>query len=820
MARRDGTGNLGLTGSGSRRPDLQAAGREIGASRRSGIAAALLLVACWGAPPLLAAAPRFQSQRLIPDHLDPGDRFGSALAMGALPTGDGVVAVGAYLSAAGGSQSGAVFLFLCPAGGTCRQAAPPLSGAAGDWFGFDVAIDGTRLLVGAPRAHDGSGARTGAAYQFDLSDLEDGQVVPQGPLPLPPGHAGDEVGSAVALSSAGWAVGARSDGQAGAGAGSVYACCIQGQVQKLLPGPPARGAQFGQSVSLDGGILAVGAPLAEPAGAAYVFTAGETAWQEQPLPAPAAVPAGAAFGYAVALSGNQLVVGAPLDAGNGTEAGAAYLYSLAQVQGSQGLPQPVRLQAGVAPGAQLGVAMAFDRLGQKEIVAGARLASGGQGAAYLFRSNGTLDLTLMSPQPQAGANFGFEAAIRDGAILVGAFLQDGGAGAAYLFAPAQPVPPVPSGQTVTVRLAAGEAAFPESAGTVQLPLVVATSDGRPTAAPVTVQVEAIGAAAAGAHFQLLTHQVAVTIPQGRRPGVAGMAPIAFLPDLPCMGDETFTARLHLDPTLDPPGAALGAPSTERVTLHDDLAGLAVVLAHPPVLMTGDDGAADQFTVALCSQPTAAVAVGFIGAAGYGVTTPSSLVFTPGDWNQPQTVTVRSVDDPACLGDLTTSYAIELTTASADARYSTLSPSYSVTVADQHHDSTEIVAGLTVGAACDGTVLYTLALTNLGKCALDEVPSTQLVDALSWDDLSLVSATADRGTVSVDYVANRVAWSGAIPPGARATILFNAAIQAGVVAGQAIGDEAALAYASRPGGPGDTMVTTSVAFDAPAPCPVP
>jgi FG-GAP repeat len=805
-----GTGNAELAGAGSWRLDLRAGGREPRASRRSGIAAALLLAAWWGARPLYAAAVQtacpplfegFQTVCLVPEgSLGAGGRYGSAVAMG-----DGVVAVGAYLS-------DAVYLFSRKAG-IWKPVVRPLVGGPGDWFGFDVAIDGTQLLVGAPRAPDGFGARTGAAYRFDLSKLASG-VMPKEPLPIPRGLAGDEIGSAVGLSGNCWAVGARSDGQAGAGAGSVYASCLQGQVQKLLPSAPAAGAEFGQSLSLDGNILVVGAPLAEPAGAAYIFEAVENVWQQGTQLPTDGVPAGAAFGYAVAVSDNQVVVGAPLDDGKGPEAGAAYLYSLAQAQGPG-----QRLDAGAAPAAQLraqfGVSVAFDRSGQRKILVGARRANGDQGAAYLFSSDGRLGLTLSSPLPQPGADFGFESAIRDGTFLVGAFLQDKGVGAAYLFV-----------QGVTVTLAASKIAFPESAGTVLLPVVVATTDGQPTGASVTVQVEAVaGAAPAGSHFQLLTHQVTITIPKGQGPGVVSMVQIAFVPDPPCMGDETFSVELRLDPKLNPPGAALGTPSTEKVTLHDDLAGLAIVLAHPPALMTSDDGAADHFTVALCSHPTAAVAVHFIGAAGFGVLTPPSLVFTPSDWNRPQTVTIRGVEGPGCLGDLTTTYAILLSTTSADARYAALSPpaapTYSVEVAYQHHDRTEIAARLTVSAACDGTVLYTLVLTNQGECGLYEVSSTQLVDGLSWEDLSLVAATADRGTVSVDFMANRVAWSGAIPPGAQAVILIDAAIQAGVVAGQPVSNQAVLAYASQPGGPGDTTVTTNRAvFNAPVHCPLP
>jgi uncharacterized repeat protein (TIGR01451 family) len=434
---------------------------EARVSRRSTVGAAAVLAILWGAPALFAANQLMPA----PYTLARGDELGSALAVG-----DGVVAVGAYLSATGGGpESGAVYVFR-------RDSVPPwsfparLCGAPGDWFGFDVAIDGTQLLVGAPRARDSSGAQTGAAYMYDLDDPAlkappPGQhCVPKPqPLSIVAGRAGDEIGSAVALSGTCWAVSARSESNpTGVGAGSVYLYCPPGQPQrpqKLYPQTPADGARFGQSVSLDGCfptpagcILAVGAPFAGVGGAAYVFS-GPTGGQMTRLPA-ATVPAGAAFGYAVAVSANQVVVGAPLDNDQGAMAGAAYLYFQ-----SNGTWLPKRLDAKSVAGAQFGVAVAFDHMGHGRIIVGARLEDAGAGVAYLFGSDGLPpprgSPMLTSPRSESGAEFGFEVAIHDETMVVGAFLQDSGAGAAYLFPPA-----APSNVMVTKKTVPGSVAAP------------------------------------------------------------------------------------------------------------------------------------------------------------------------------------------------------------------------------------------------------------------------------------------------------------------------------------------------------------------------
>jgi FG-GAP repeat len=818
--------------------------------RRASLAAATLLAALGSQAALFPAG----FQPAIPLTPSPpsgaGFHFGSALAVG-----DGVVAVGAYLAGVGGAESGAVYLFRRDMAGNWPQVQPPLQGGPGDWFGFDVAIDGATLLVGAPMASNGTGARPGAAYRFDLTGFlaNGGPVGARTALPIPAGRDRDQIGSAVAASGGAWAVGARGDSDAGSGAGSVYVDRGMGQVEKLFPDSPANGAAFGQSVSLEleessgSWLLAVGAPLAavggQPAGAAYVFESGTSApagWLRTRLPA--APRPEDAFGYAVALSGGEAVVGAPLDDSLGTDAGAAYLYRR-QAPGTWQLLGAPRLDAGhgAAAGAQFGVAVAFDRAGppgMNQIVVGARLANGGVGAAYLFSSAGGPALPV-SPPPQLQPNgeFGFETAIQGGTLVVGAFLQGGGAGAAYLFAPAvSPPPPVP--QVVTVTLVPPNHSFPESAGTVTLPMpvMVRTSDGLPTAVPVTVQLGAVaGIPAAGSDFRLLTDRVSIQIPKGQPQGpVKVPAVFAFVPDPPCSGDETLIVKLL---PIQQPGVLPGKPATETVTLQDDLAGLAIVLANPPELRTDDDAiATDHFTVALCSQPAALVVVGFTGAAGRGTLSPPALSFTPADWNQPQVVAIRGVDTPGCVVGPPTHYAIAVTTTSADPRYAALSPPaapvYSVPVALAHLHRTLIFTNLTANPSCDGAVLYTVALTNLGECPLEEGPTTQLSYTLPWDDLSLVAATADRGTAVGDLIANQVSWSGALAarasgtpgdlptsaPGTSATIVGLAELQPSAIPGQSIVEEAILTYASHPGGPADTTVVTNPAtFVVPAAC---
>ncbi len=91
------------------------------------------------------------------------------------------------------------------------------------------------------------------------------------------------------------------------------------EAQFLGPGGPfgQPNARFGTSVSVSGDTVVVGAPLEDTpggvdAGSAYVFVRSGTTWipQQRLLASDAA--AGELFGYSVSISGNTVVVGAPV----------------------------------------------------------------------------------------------------------------------------------------------------------------------------------------------------------------------------------------------------------------------------------------------------------------------------------------------------------------------------------------------------------------------------------------------------------------------------------------------------------------------------
>lgn len=83
-----------------------------------------------------------------------------------------------------------------------------------------------------------------------------------------------------------------------------------------------------------------------------------------------------------------------------------------------------------------------------------------------------------------------------------------------------------------------------------------------------------------------------------------------------------------------------------------------------LLTTGEAGLEDQFTIALSEQPDSAVSVPLASSEPQeGSVVPATLVFDPGNWNQPQSVTVSGVDDTLLDGEA--AYQIQIGPTASD-----------------------------------------------------------------------------------------------------------------------------------------------------------
>ena len=115
-----------------------------------------------------------------------------------------------------------------------------------------------------------------------------------------------------------------------------------------------------------------------------------------------------------------------------------------------------------------------------------------------------------------------------------------------------------------------------------------------------------------------------------------------------------------------------SPLAVTVT-DDDVRGVTV----SPASLEVTEGGSATYTVALASQPTGPVTVRVSGHAGTDLTPdPSSLSFTPSNWNMPRDVTVTAGDDADLDNDEAT-----LTHTASGADYGAVTAALAVTVAD-------------------------------------------------------------------------------------------------------------------------------------------
>lgn len=308
-------------------------------------------------------------------------------------------------------------------------------GAAGDGFGYAVAVSSTRALVGAS-GHDANGSGSGAAYLFDLA------TGAPGPKLMPAdAEAMDVFGVAVALRGELALVGAMDDADNGPQSGSAYLfdAATGRELLKLLPADGGPRERFGRAVALDGTTALIGAYRDDDAGldagSSYLFDTSDGA-QLAELRAPQ-VSALDLFGFSVALRGELALVGAPGDDDGGREAGCAYLLDT-----STGQVLTVLRAHDPSRSAYFGTSVA---LSQSHALVGAPYddqVAPDAGAAYMFDvRTGVQVAKLTAPGGAAGANLGLAVALRGATALVGAPNEPQGdlrSGAAYLFEGAHP----------------------------------------------------------------------------------------------------------------------------------------------------------------------------------------------------------------------------------------------------------------------------------------------------------------------------------------------------------------------------------------------
>ena len=322
-----------------------------------------------GSATLFDSATGAQILQLVPDDGAALDEFGTSVGISGT-----IAVVGAPKADPNGEDSGAAYLFDVTTGLQIAKLVAS-DGAEVHTFGTAVAIDGKKVVVGAPGHSDFEGAAyifdavsgfqtaklvgsdvvsldfvgvsvairgntvivggggfvlgAGSAYLFDATTgLETAKLLP------PDGLKGDHFGEVVAVSETMALVGAK-DGIFGSGpfkAGAAYLFDIAtgSLLMKLVPTTdPLNSSRFGSAVAINGTMAVVGAHLAAGAtpasGSAFIFDPTTGVQLAQVSASDGA--SGHQFGLgAAAVDGPTIVIGAPSDSENGSNSGSAYVF--------------------------------------------------------------------------------------------------------------------------------------------------------------------------------------------------------------------------------------------------------------------------------------------------------------------------------------------------------------------------------------------------------------------------------------------------------------------------------------------------------------
>lgn len=314
------------------------------------------------------------------------DYFGASVAA----NGNQVI-VAAYQDDGGATNAGTVYVYQRNSGTPTLPvySIPNPTPQAQDQFGNAIAVSGNLLVAGAFK-NDAGAVDAGSAYIFNLASAT--PSVPILTLDNPEPGTDDWFGYSVAISGTKVAVGAYGDDNGAANSGSVYVYDTASPTPTvpiaILRNPgPAADDWFGYTVGISQSHVLVGCPMnesgANDSGSAYVFDLlSQTPTQpsvtlNNPAPEPEDY-----FGISVAISGTRLVVGASeVDVG-AADTGTAYVYEL--TSSTPEVPSDILDSLDAQAGDWFGFSTAIDGT---NIVVGAPLEDGdteNRGAAYVF----------------------------------------------------------------------------------------------------------------------------------------------------------------------------------------------------------------------------------------------------------------------------------------------------------------------------------------------------------------------------------------------------------------------------------------------------
>ncbi len=235
------------------------------------------------------------------------------------------------------------------------------------------------------------------------------------------------------------------------------------------------------------------------------------------------------------------------------------------------------------------------------------------------------------------------------------------------------------------------------------------------------------------------------------------------------GDQPFNVVLAAPKTDDRDYDNLLAIEVPATNVDNDHPGFSVALVSgidpndSSKLLTSESGDTATFTVALNSRPSGTVSISLASSTpSEGTVSPATLVFSKDNWNAPQTVTVKGVDD--AIEDGSPVYYVRTGAAVSDDKgYAGLEPP-DIQVTNRDNDTANVVVTLVGG--------------------IDPANGKQLVTSEAGDSATFTIALASQPTqdVSITVVSGNPKEGTVSPASIKFTALNYAAAQTITVTG--------------------------------------
>jgi hypothetical protein len=249
-----------------------------------------------------------QTDKLVASDGAAQDSFGRRCAI----DGD-ICVVTAPLDDDNGSSSGSAYVFQFDGTWFQLQKLTAKTGTGDDQFGLGLAMDGERIVIGAPWANNGQGR----AHVFDRGDV---MFFETAVLEDPAGASMDNFSFGMDVDGNTVAIGSYLDDDVGEDSGSVFMFSDSpigwNIIQQLTPqGKTKAGDQFGVSIAIRDSVMMVGNRFGDlsndPVGSVTVHESVDDVWNQKSSLYSSLPESEAEFGWSVAMHGDNAVVGGP-----------------------------------------------------------------------------------------------------------------------------------------------------------------------------------------------------------------------------------------------------------------------------------------------------------------------------------------------------------------------------------------------------------------------------------------------------------------------------------------------------------------------------